>query len=199
MPQWASQVLENRIVEHDRLLLHERDGAAEGRPADLLRRAAVEADFAGRRIVRCVTSRVTLRENPPIDRLLARRDPTRMAGGYAIRRKNDPLIERIDGSITNKSALTAKQKRDRGRLQIKIDVAECPIVRQVAEQIAAENSTSISQASAWLLAAGAIHYLRDQPEIPTLPSRSPRFQLAVDLGPISKQLENLTEGSGVSD
>ncbi len=54
-----------------------------------------------RRFVRCVTTRVTVREHPPIERLLARRDPTRMAGGYAIRTKNDPLIERIDGSVSN--------------------------------------------------------------------------------------------------
>jgi septum formation protein len=53
------------------------------------------------RIVKVVTSRVTLRDNPPIERIVARGDPTRYAGGYAIRAKNDPLIARIDGSVSN--------------------------------------------------------------------------------------------------
>jgi septum formation protein len=53
------------------------------------------------RIGKFVTSRVTLRENPPLEEILRRQDPTRLAGGYAIRPKNDPLVERIEGSVTN--------------------------------------------------------------------------------------------------
>ena len=53
------------------------------------------------RIERYVTSRVTLRPDPPVEKLLRRYDPTRFAGGYAIRPENDPLIEKIEGSVTN--------------------------------------------------------------------------------------------------
>lgn len=53
------------------------------------------------RIVKYVTSRVTLHPDPPIERLVARQDPTKFAGGYCIREKNDPLIARIDGSVSN--------------------------------------------------------------------------------------------------
>jgi septum formation protein len=53
------------------------------------------------RIVKFVTSKVTLHDDPPIERLVARMDPTKFAGGYCIRPKNDPLIARIDGSVSN--------------------------------------------------------------------------------------------------
>jgi len=53
------------------------------------------------RIVKFVTSRVTLHPDPPIERIVARQDPTKYAGGYKIREKNDPLIARIDGSVSN--------------------------------------------------------------------------------------------------
>ena len=53
------------------------------------------------RIVKYVTSHVTLHENPPIARILKKYDPKKFAGGYAIKRKNDPLIRRIDGSVSN--------------------------------------------------------------------------------------------------
>jgi septum formation protein len=53
------------------------------------------------RIVKFVTSKVTLHDDPPVEKIVARTDPTRYAGGYAIREKNDPLIRRIDGSRTN--------------------------------------------------------------------------------------------------
>jgi septum formation protein len=53
------------------------------------------------RIVKYVTSKVVVRKDPPIERILRRHDPTKFAGGYAIRRKNDPMIERIEGSVSN--------------------------------------------------------------------------------------------------
>lgn len=53
------------------------------------------------RIVKFVTSKVTLHESPPVEKVVARTDPTRYAGGYAIRAKNDPLIRKIDGSTSN--------------------------------------------------------------------------------------------------
>jgi predicted house-cleaning NTP pyrophosphatase (Maf/HAM1 superfamily) len=48
-----------------------------------------------------VTSKVTLHDEPPIERIVARMDPTKFAGGYCIRAKNDPLIARIEGSVSN--------------------------------------------------------------------------------------------------
>jgi septum formation protein len=53
------------------------------------------------RILKYVTSKVTLREEPPIEKIVAREDPTKYAGGYRIREKNDPLIARIEGSRSN--------------------------------------------------------------------------------------------------
>lgn len=55
----------------------------------------------GERIARYAVSRVTIREGAPIREILARRDPTRFAGGYAIQAGRDPLVERIEGSRTN--------------------------------------------------------------------------------------------------
>jgi MAF protein len=54
-----------------------------------------------RRIVKVVTSRVVVRKDPPIRRVLRAHDPTKYAGGYAIREKDDPMIERIEGSRSN--------------------------------------------------------------------------------------------------
>ncbi len=53
------------------------------------------------RTERYVTSRVTLRQDPPVERIMRRYDPTRYAGGYAIKPADDPLIEKIEGSVTN--------------------------------------------------------------------------------------------------
>jgi septum formation protein len=53
------------------------------------------------RIVKFVTTKVTLHDDPPVEKIVARTDPMKYAGGYAIREKNDPLIRRIDGSRTN--------------------------------------------------------------------------------------------------
>jgi len=52
-------------------------------------------------IVKFVTSQVTFRQDPPIEKLLRSYDPTRFAGGYAIKEKDDPLVERVDGSVSN--------------------------------------------------------------------------------------------------
>ena len=53
------------------------------------------------RIVKYVTSRVTLHDDPPVEKIVARTDPMQYAGGYAIREKNDPLIRSIAGSRSN--------------------------------------------------------------------------------------------------
>jgi MAF protein len=53
------------------------------------------------RIVKFVTTKVTLHDDPPVEKIVARTDPMKYAGGYAIREKNDPLIRRIDGSRSN--------------------------------------------------------------------------------------------------
>ncbi len=90
-------------------------GRIYGKPRDhkdavrLLRRLAGRTHVLGTGVVLrrgrarralYVTSRVTLRPDPPIEKVVARLDPTRFAGGYAVRRR-DPLIERIDGSFSN--------------------------------------------------------------------------------------------------
>jgi septum formation protein len=66
------------------------------------------------RIVKYVVSRVRLRPAAEVAKLLKRHDPTKYAGGYAIRTvkaagkpggidlsPKDPLVESIDGSVTN--------------------------------------------------------------------------------------------------
>jgi septum formation protein len=53
------------------------------------------------RIVKYVTSKVTVHDDPPVEKIVAKGDPTKYAGGYAIREKNDPLIRSIQGSRSN--------------------------------------------------------------------------------------------------
>ena len=53
------------------------------------------------RIVKYVTSKVTFHDDPPVEKIVAKGDPTKYAGGYAIREKNDPLIRSIQGSRSN--------------------------------------------------------------------------------------------------
>lgn len=58
----------------------------------------------GARVVkRAVISKVRVRklDDAAILRVFARIDPTKVAGGYYVRKGRDPLIERIDGSFTN--------------------------------------------------------------------------------------------------
>jgi MAF protein len=91
-------------------------GKIYGKPRDRKAAAALLRKLSGRthvlgtgvvlqkgsfRIVKYVTSKVTLRQNPPIETIVKKSDPTRYAGGYAIREKNDPLIAHIDGSRSN--------------------------------------------------------------------------------------------------
>ena len=91
-------------------------GKIYGKPRDrkaaaaLLRRLSGKTHLLGTgvvlqkgsfRIVKYVTSKVTLHADPPIDKIVRAADPTQYAGGYAIKEKNDPLIARIDGSRSN--------------------------------------------------------------------------------------------------
>jgi septum formation protein len=57
----------------------------------------------GRLITRAVISRVKVRrlDDAALRRILASGDPTRVAGGYRVKKGRDPLIERIEGSFSN--------------------------------------------------------------------------------------------------
>src|SRR5262245_36151133 len=57
----------------------------------------------GRLLKRVVLSRVKVRklDDAALRRIFAKEDPTKVAGGYRVRKGRDPLIERIDGSFTN--------------------------------------------------------------------------------------------------
>ena len=73
----------------------------------------------GDRIVkRVVISRVHVRklDDAAILRVFARIDPTKVAGGYYVRRGRDPLIKRIDGSFTNVIGLPMEWVMPRLRL-----------------------------------------------------------------------------------
>ena len=102
------------VLAADTLIAFE--GKVYGKPRDRKAAARLWTRLAGRthtlmtgvvlqkgafRIVRVSTSLVRVRENPPIARLLKSLDPTRYAGGYRIKPKNDPLIARIEGSRSN--------------------------------------------------------------------------------------------------
>jgi septum formation protein len=91
-------------------------GRIYGKPKDRKAAAALLTKLSGKthvlgtgvvlqkgsyRIVKYVTSKVTLHDDPPIAKIVRKSDPTQYAGGYAIREKNDPLIARIDGSRSN--------------------------------------------------------------------------------------------------
>ncbi len=56
----------------------------------------------GKRVVeQVIESRVTIR---PLDRKTLRKHvlrPERFAGGYSVRRKGDPVVQKVDGSYTN--------------------------------------------------------------------------------------------------
>jgi septum formation protein len=96
--------------------LIEYQGRIYGKPRDRKRAVAVLSKLSGRthrlstavvlqrgrRVIRKIErTRVTLRALPPerIRRLIRR--PEKLAGGYAIRRGRDPLVESIRGSFTN--------------------------------------------------------------------------------------------------
>ena len=58
----------------------------------------------GHRILkRAVISRVHVRklDDAAIRQILSKEDPTKVAGGYRVRKGRDPLIQRIDGSFSN--------------------------------------------------------------------------------------------------
>lgn len=75
---------------------------------------AVVLQKGRQRLERVVTTRVTFRKlsRPAIRRLVHRYDPTRLAGGYAIRKHRDPLVKEIRGSYTNVVGLPMKELLD---------------------------------------------------------------------------------------
>ena len=91
-------------------------GKIYGKPRDRKAAAALLRKLSGRTHVlgtgvvlqkgtfrneKYVTSKVTLHDDPPVEKIVARQDPTQFAGGYCIKEKNDPLIARIEGSRSN--------------------------------------------------------------------------------------------------
>ena len=110
----AEQHPDTWVIAADTMIAYR--GKIYGKPRDrksavrLLRRLAGRTHTLGtgvafqkgrRRVLRVVFSRVTLHPKPPLRKILSRLDPTRYAGGYRIRPKDDPLIARIDGSVSN--------------------------------------------------------------------------------------------------
>jgi len=70
---------------------------------------------------RVVRTRVRIRPLglAAIRAILSRQDPTAVAGGYCIRKRNDPLIERIDGSFSNVIGLPMEWMTDRLRRSVR--------------------------------------------------------------------------------
>jgi septum formation protein len=68
-----------------------------------------------RLLKRVVISRVKVRplDDAALRRIFAKGDPTRVAGGYRVKKGRDPLIERIDGSFTNVIGLPMEWLRPR--------------------------------------------------------------------------------------
>ena len=98
-----------------------------------------------------------------------------------MQRQPDPL----DGTI---------QTHDHGSMSV-ARAAHLFKLDEILERVAADLGTSSSQAGAYLLATALIAYLQDQPEVPCVPSRSPRVAASVDLGPVLEALANSAEAS----
>ncbi len=98
--------------------LIEFEGSLHGKPRDFRAAEALLARMAGRahrlatgvvlqrdrrRIERVAFTRVMMRAQPRerIRAVVRKSRATRLAGGYAIRRGRDPLVERLRGSFTN--------------------------------------------------------------------------------------------------
>ena len=96
-----------------------------------------------------------------------------------------------DRTPANKAALTRQQKADAARVRVKLDVP--PAIKETLAALASENGVSSSGLGAYLLADAMIRYIQDQPEIPVLPSRSPRVAWTVSLIDITNRLTNAAE------
>jgi septum formation protein len=96
----------------------EFQGRLYGKPRGLREAVDVLARFAGnthtlatgvvlrngrRAVERVAVTRVTFKalDRAAVERIARRTGPTRFAGGYAIRRRGDPLVARVEGSFTN--------------------------------------------------------------------------------------------------
>ena len=99
----------------------------------------------------------------------------------------------LEGAAGNRAARTQKQARDAERIRVRLDVPR--EVKAALERVAAELGTSASQAGAYLLCDALIGYFLEQPELPLLPSRSPRVEWNVDLGVVLERLRISAEGS----
>jgi hypothetical protein len=94
----------------------------------------------------------------------------------------DPAVSAWQkGAAENRAALTEKQKRDRQRTRIYIDVDE--ELKAVIEAIAGRDGedTSMSQAAELLLSFGAVAYIEGEDDVRAafregrVPARTPRF------------------------
>ena len=92
----------------------------------------------------------------------------------------------LQGAVTNKAALTAKQRRDRQRTRVRYDIS--PTVKAAVEQIAKKEDTSASQIGEMLLAYGLLAYLRREDDLMQAMSvntrkrsRTPRFYWDMEL------------------
>jgi hypothetical protein len=100
----------------------------------------------------------------------------------------DPAVVKWQSTAAeNQAALTDKQKRDRARTRIYIDVDAG--LKEVIEKIADidHEDTSMSQAAEMLLAYGAVVYFEGQEllheafRVSRVPARTPRFAWHVSL------------------
>lgn len=104
------------------------------------------------------------------------------------------VIEFKRQAAANQAALTKKQRYDRKRVQIRIDVADCEIVKEALDALASEHGTSASQLGAFLLAWSLERFYTD-PELDDLlgnslaPARALRIQNDVVLDDIIKRLQ----------
>ncbi len=105
----------------------------------------------------------------------------RRIGGLGL----DPAVaEWRKRAAENKAALTKKQRRDRARSRASYDLS--PEVQRAVQQVAAEMSTSASQAVEMLLWYGIYQYRQGNAELHTAfeegrrPARTPRFDWLYD-------------------
>lgn len=109
----------------------------------------------------------------------------------------DTLTALSQGAVTNRAAMTAKQKRDGARVRVRLDVPQT--IKETLATAAADEQTSTSQLGAFLLAWSLTLYLDGNKELKTLLqastyfSRSPRVPISIDLEGVLKLLKESAE------
>ena len=93
----------------------------------------------------------------------------------------------LDSAAENTAALTKQQRKDRGRVRLRVECERYPWLKEAIEEAAFENNTSASQMAAFLMAwALRLYHRRDVELVDALlenkePARTLRFDRNVNI------------------